>query len=129
MRHQVGGRKLGRKTEHRKSLFRNQVTSLIEHGRIKTTLPKAKELRSFAEKMITLAKKDTLASRRQALAFVKSKEAVKKLFSELGPRFKDRQGGYTRIYKLGFRPGDGADMALIEYLPDPNATKQEDSAS
>jgi len=98
-------------------MFRNMATSLIMHERIKTTLPKAKELRSFAEKLVTLGKQGDLAARRKAAAFVRSNEAVQKLFSNLAPRFKDRKGGYTRVMKLGFRLGDSAPMALIEYIP------------
>ena len=97
-------------------MFRNMVTSLIQEERITTTLPKAKELRRFAEKMVTLAKNGTLHARRQAAAFVRSNEAVRKLFAELANRFKERKGGYTRILKLGHRHGDGAPMAIIEYL-------------
>lgn len=116
MRHQVAGRKLGRKTAHRKAMFKNMVSSLIEHGKIKTTLHKAKELRSVAEKMVTLGKQNTLHSRRQAFDFMRDKKAVKKLFEELAPSFEKRAGGYTRIYKLGTRAGDAAKMAIIEFL-------------
>ncbi len=116
MRHQVQKKQFGRHTAHRISMFRNMVTSLIEHERITTTLPKAKELRRLADKMITLAKRGDLHARRQAASVVRSKDAVKKLFSELGPRFSGRNGGYTRVLKLAFRHGDGADMALIEYV-------------
>jgi len=116
MRHQVSGRKLGKTTSHRKALFKNMAVSLIEAGRIETTLPKAKELRSFADHLVTLAKRDTLWARRQAFDFLRSREAVKKLFSELAPRFKDRAGGYSRVLKLGNRLGDAAQMALIEYV-------------
>ncbi len=121
MRHQVANRKLGRTTSHRWAMFRNMATSLIEHERIETTLHKAKELRSFAEYLITLGKENTLHSRRQALSFVRNNEMVQKLFSDLAPRFKDRKGGYTRILKMGFRYGDSAAMALIEYLQDGKA--------
>jgi len=116
MRHAVAGRKLRRTTEHRMALLRNLVTSLIEKERIKTTLAKAKEARSLAEKMITLAKANTLASRRRALAFFYKESAVTKLFGEIGPRFAERPGGYTRIVKLGLRSGDGATMALLELV-------------
>lgn len=116
MRHQVHKKRLGRHSSHRRAMFRNMVTSLIEEGRITTTITKAKQLRRIAEKMVTLAKRGTLHARRQALGFVRSPQTVAKLFSELGPRFAGRSGGYTRVLKLGFRRGDGADMALIEYL-------------
>ncbi|HEX5034893.1 MAG TPA: 50S ribosomal protein L17 [bacterium] len=116
MRHQVRKKRFGRHSSHRIAMFRNMVTSLIEAERITTTLAKAKELRRFAEKMVTLAKTGTLHARRQAAAYVRGSSAVQKLFAELGPRFKERQGGYTRILKLGNRLGDGAEMAIIEYL-------------
>jgi large subunit ribosomal protein L17 len=116
MRHRVGGRKLGRKTPHRISMFRNMVTSLLEHERIRTTLPRAKSIRPIAERMITLGKRETLHARRQALAFIKDPAVVSKLFSTLAPRFADRSGGYTRIIRLGFRDGDGAQMALLELI-------------
>lgn len=116
MRHQVHRRKLGRTTSHRLAMFRNMATSLIQKERLETTLLKAKELRSFADHLITLAKKGDLPARRQALSFVKSKDAVSKLFSELALRFKDRNGGYTRILKTDYRLGDSAPMAFIEYL-------------
>ena len=116
MRHRVGGRKLGRKTPHRISMFRNMVTSLLEHERIRTTLPRAKSLRPIAERMITLGKRETLHARRQALAFIKDPAVVAKLFSTLAPRFADRSGGYTRIIRLGFRDGDGAQMAILELI-------------
>jgi len=116
MRHQVRKKRFGRTTSHRIAMFRNMVTSLIIEERITTTVVKAKELRRFAEKMVTLAKTGTLHARRQAAAFVRTNDAVKKLFAELGPRFQERKGGYTRILKLGNRLGDGAPMAIIEYL-------------
>ncbi len=116
MRHQVDHRKLGRHTSHRKALFRNMATSLILAERVKTTLPKAKELRRVADRLVTFAKGGTLHDRRQAARIVLNNEALKKLFSELAERFKDRNGGYTRIYHMGFRAGDTADMAAIEYL-------------
>lgn len=116
MRHLVRKKRLDRHTSHRIAMFRNMVTSLIQEGRITTTVVKAKELRRIAEKMVTLAKKGTLHARRQAARYVRTPPALKKLFSELGPRFAGRPGGYTRVLKLGFRHGDGADMALIEYL-------------
>ncbi len=117
MRHRVAHRKLGRTSEHRKALLRNLTVSLIlSDGRIRTTLAKAKELRPFAEKLVTLGKKDTLHARRQALAIIPQKEAVAKLFNEISPRFAERPGGYTRILKLGTRRGDGAPMAFIEFV-------------
>ncbi len=111
-----GTRKLGRPTAHRNSMLRGMVTYLIENGSIETTLTRAKEVRSLAEKMITLGKKNTLASRRQALAFITKEDAVKKLFDEVAPSFADRTGGYTQIFKLGPRRGDGAEMALIRFM-------------
>ena len=117
MRHQVARRKLGRKTAHRWAMFRNMATSLIDHERIETTLSNAKEIRSFAEHLITLGKKNSLPARREALSFVRTESAVSKLFSELAPRFNTRHGGYTRIMRLGYRHGDSASMAIIEYLP------------
>lgn len=116
MRHLVKGKKLRRNTAQRKALLRNLVTSFLEKERIKTTLAKAKAARPLAEKMITLAKKDTLHARRQALQFIYKKSVVKKLFDELGPRFIERPGGYTRIIKLGPRQGDGAEMAILELI-------------
>ncbi len=116
MRHNMSGRKLNRTSSHRKALFSNLVCSLIEHEQISTTLPKAKDLRSFADKMITVAKKDTLAARRQALSFLRSEEAVKKLFDVLGKRYTSRNGGYTRVLKSGLRYGDCAPMAIIEFV-------------
>jgi large subunit ribosomal protein L17 len=116
MRHRNAGRKLGRKTPHRISMFRNMVTSLLDKERIRTTLPRAKELRPIAERMITLGKRETLHARRQALAFVKDPEVVSKLFKDLAPRFAQRKGGYTRIIRLGFRQGDGAQMAFLELI-------------
>ncbi len=116
MRHQVDHRKLGRTASHRRALFRNMATSLILAERIETTLPKAKELRRVADNLITLAKDGTLHKRRQAASFLKDPDAVGKLFSVLADRFRDRQGGYTRIFRFGSRLGDGASMAAIEYL-------------
>ena len=125
MRHLKDYRKLGRTTAHRKAMIRNMVTSLIAHERIETTLPKAKELRRFAEHMITIGKQGSLHARRQALSFVRNSQVVQKLFAELAVRFQDRAGGYTRIYRLGDRPGDNAPMAMIEYLGAPlKAPKQ-----
>jgi large subunit ribosomal protein L17 len=114
MRHLNSGRKLSRSSSHRKALMRNMVTSLILHGSIRTTDAKAKEVRRWAERMITLGKKQTVAARRRARAFVQTDEAVYKLFSEVAPRFEHRAGGYTRIVKLGNRPGDCAPMSLLE---------------
>ncbi len=116
MRHKVAGFKLGRTTSHRRALLRNMVTSLIIEERIETTVPKAKALRPRIEKMITLGKKGDLAARRKAIAYVMTDEAIKKLFDTLGPRFADRQGGYTRIVRTAWRKGDGADKAFIELL-------------
>jgi large subunit ribosomal protein L17 len=116
MRHKVAGYKLGRTTSHRRSLLRNMVTSLIIEERIETTVPKAKALRPSIEKMITLGKKGDLAARRRAAAYVMTDEALTKLFDVLGPRFGDRQGGYTRIVRTAWQKGDGADKAFIELL-------------
>ncbi len=116
MRHRNAGRKLGRKTPHRISMFRNLVTSLLDKERVRTTLPRAKELRPIAERMITLGKRESLHARRQALAVVRDPEVVAKLFKDLAPRFAERKGGYTRIIRLGFRQGDGAQMAVLELL-------------
>ncbi len=117
MRHRKQGRKLGRTTSHREAMFRNMVTSLFEHGRLRTTEPKAKELRSLADKLITLGKKDTLHARRLAARTIRSQEVLAKLFSEIAPGFAERFGGYTRILKLGNRLGDNASMAIIELMP------------
>ncbi|HKF14836.1 MAG TPA: 50S ribosomal protein L17 [Gaiellaceae bacterium] len=120
MRHHRSGKKLGRDSAHRRSLYANLAASLIEHGRIKTTEAKAKAVRPIAEKMITLGRRGDLAARRQALAYLRSQEIVHLLFAEVGPRFADRNGGYTRIVKLGQRPGDGAETAyleLVDYVP------------
>ncbi|MEI9474973.1 MAG: 50S ribosomal protein L17 [Deltaproteobacteria bacterium] len=116
MRHRVAGRKLSRHSQHRSLMFRNMLVSLIEHERLKTTLAKAKELRKVAEKIVTLGKKDSLHARRLAFALLRNEDIVKKLFTEIAPRFKDRQGGYTRIYKLGWRAGDAAPLSLIEWV-------------
>jgi large subunit ribosomal protein L17 len=116
MRHQVKGRKLRRPTAHRLALLRNLVTSFLEQERVRTTLAKAKETRPLAEKMITLGKKGTLHARRQVIAFVRKEAVVAKIFDDLGPRFGQRPGGYSRIIKLGHRSGDGADMALLELV-------------
>jgi large subunit ribosomal protein L17 len=122
MRHQRAGRKLGRDSAHRKALYANLTASLIEHGRIKTTVAKAKEVRPVAEEMITLGRRGDVPARRQALKFLRSQDVVHKLFSEVGPRFSDRPGGYSRIVKLGPRQGDAAEMAyleLVDYVPGP----------
>lgn len=116
MRHRVAGRKLSRHTQHRELMFRNMLVSLLEHEQIKTTLPKAKELRSWADKIISLGKEGNLHARRQAFALLRNKEIVKKLFDEIAPRFKEREGGYTRIYKIGWRHGDAAPLSLIELV-------------
>ncbi|MCD6451190.1 MAG: 50S ribosomal protein L17 [Acidobacteria bacterium] len=116
MRHRVARRKLGRTTAHRMAMLRNLVTSLFEHERILTTVAKAKEARSIAEKMITLAKRDDLHSRRLALRFVRKKEVVAKLFDTIAPRFAERNGGYTRILRAEPRKGDRAEMAVLEIL-------------
>lgn len=116
MRHQVKKGMLGRTTAHRRALMRNLVTSFLERERVRTTLAKARSARPIAEKMITLAKRGTLHTRRQALAYITKEEAVKKLFDDIGPRFKERPGGYTRIVKLGRRAGDGAEMAMLELV-------------
>jgi large subunit ribosomal protein L17 len=116
MRHRKSGRQLNRNSSHRQAMFRNMAASLIEHEVIKTTLPKAKELRRVAEPLITLAKQDSVANRRLAFDRTRSKAAVGKLFGELGPRYSERPGGYTRILKCGYRPGDSALMAFIELV-------------
>ena len=119
MRHRKSGRQLNRNSSHRQAMFRNMAASLIEHEVIKTTVPKAKELRRIAEPLITLAKEDSVANRRLAFSRTRDKAAVGKLFSELGPRYQDRPGGYTRILKCGFRAGDAAPMAYIELVDRP----------
>src|ERR687884_776639 len=120
MRHHRAGRKLGRDASHRKALYANLAGALIEHGRIKTTVAKAKEVRPIAEQMITLGRRGDIHARRQALAYLRSQDVVHKLFSDVGPRFVDRPGGYSRIVKIGPRPGDAAPMAyleLVDYQP------------
>lgn len=119
MRHRKSGRKLGIEGSHRKALFSNMANSLFKHELIKTTLPKAKELRGIAEPLITLAKSDSVAKRRLAFAKLQDSEVVKKLFNELGPRYQDRPGGYLRIMKCGFRSGDDAPMAYVELVDRP----------
>jgi large subunit ribosomal protein L17 len=119
MRHRHSGRQLNRNSSHRKAMFRNMAVSLVEHELIKTTLPKAKELRGYAEPLITLAKNDSVANRRLAFDRTRSKEAVGKLFGELGPRYQERPGGYIRILKCGYRTGDKAPMAYVELVDRP----------
>ncbi len=119
MRHRKSGRKFNINSSHRKALFSNMVNSLFKHELIKTTLPKAKELRSFAEPLITLSKVDSVAKRRLAFSRLRDREVVTKLFNDLGPRYKDRNGGYLRIMKCGFRPGDDAPMAYVELVDRP----------
>ena len=126
MRHSKSGRKLNRNSSHRKAMFSNMTNSLFDHEIIKTTLPKAKELRRIAEPLITLAKSDSVANRRSAFSKMRDKEMVGKLFSELAPRYKDRPGGYTRILKCGFRSGDAAPMAYIELVDRPEQAIAED---
>lgn len=116
MRHNVQGRKLGRTTAHRTAMFRNQLASLVEHEGIVTTLPKAKELRPIAEKMITQGRIDTVHSRRLVRRWLTDRDLIKKLFEEISPRYKDRPGGYLRITRLGPRKGDGAELAKLEFV-------------
>ncbi len=116
MRHRNKGRKLGRTAEHRESLLRNMATSLFRHGRISTTTEKAKELRPYAERLITLAKRGDLHARRRAARSIADREVLSDLFASIGPRFAERPGGYTRVLKTGHRQGDGAEMALIELV-------------
>ncbi len=129
MRHRHSGRQLNRNSSHRKAMFRNMTSSLVEHELIKTTLPKAKELRGFAEPLITLAKNDSVANRRLAFDRLRDKATVGKLFSELGPRYKERPGGYIRILKCGYRTGDKAPMAYVELVdrPQPEAYDADDA--
>ena len=124
MRHMKSGRKLNRNSAHRKAMFRNMASSLFEHEVIKTTVPKAKELRRVAEPLITLAKEDSVAHRRLAFNRLRNREVVTKLFNELGPRYLDRPGGYLRILKCGYRAGDQAPMAYVELVDRP---RDEDS--
>ncbi len=121
MRHRKSGRKLGRNSSHRKAMFRNMAVSLFRHETIRTTLHKAKELRRVAEPLITLAKQDGTSRRRLAFARLRDDAAVGKLFNELGPRFKDRPGGYLRILKIGYRAGDAAPMAVVQLLDQPES--------
>ena len=126
MRHRTSGRQLNRNSPHRTAMWRNMTVSLVEHELIRTTLPKAKELRRFAEPLITLAKSDSVANRRLAFSRTGSKEAVGKLFNELGPRYTERPGGYLRILKCGFRPGDAAPMAYVELVDRPQTAASND---
>jgi len=127
MRHRHSGRQLNRNSSHRKAMFRNMTASLVEHELIKTTLPKAKELRGYAEPLITLAKSDSVANRRLAFDRVRNKATVGKLFSELGPRYKERPGGYIRILKCGYRAGDKAPMAYVELVDRPQPESYDDA--
>lgn len=119
MRHLIDHRKLGRTSPHRQALLRNLAVALIQHGRIKTTLPKAKELKRLADRIVTWGKKGTLAARRQARRTIQDRDVLAKVFQELAPRFASRNGGYTRVLKLDLRAGDLAPMALVEYLDNP----------
>ena len=125
MRHRKSGRQLNRNSSHRKAMFRNMAVSLMQHEIIKTTLPKAKELRRVAEPLITMAKTDSVAKRRIAFSRLRDRDIVTKLFNELGPRYKERPGGYLRILKCGFRPGDKAPMAIVELMGRPVADTAE----
>ena len=130
MRHLKDGRRLGRNAPHRKAMFRNMVTSLIVHGSVTTTDAKAKELRRWAERMVTLGKTPTLSARRRARRFVRTEDAVARLFNEIGPRYAQRPGGYTRIIKIGRRRGDCAPMSIVEFVdqaPAPAAQDGDDS--
>lgn len=129
MRHRNSGRRLGRTSAHRTAMFRNMTASLIAHEAIKTTLPKAKELRRVAEPLITLAKSDGVANRRIAFSRIRDKDAVKKLFEEIGPRYVARPGGYLRILKCGYRAGDKAPLAFIELVDRPASTNAVDDSS
>ena len=123
MRHRHSGRQLNRNSSHRKAMFQNMVNSLFKHELIKTTLPKAKELRRFAEPLITLGKEDSVANRRLAFSRMRDKDMVGKLFTDLSPRYKERPGGYLRIMKCGFRPGDAAPMAYVELVDRPEISE------
>ncbi len=124
MRHRKSGRKLNRNSSHRKAMFQNMAVSLLRHEAIKTTLPKAKELRRVAEPIITMAKTDSVHRRRLAFNRLRDREIVGKLFNELGPRYRDRPGGYLRILKTGYRPGDSAPMAYVELVDRPQAEEE-----
>ncbi len=128
MRHRKAGRAFSRTSAHRKAMFKNMSVSILEHEIIKTTLPKAKELRGVVEPLITLAKVDSVANRRKAFAELRSREMVTKLFEVYGPLFKDRNGGYLRIMKCGFRPGDNAPMAYIEFVDRPAKSNEADAS-
>lgn len=128
MRHRHGLRKLNRTSSHRLAMFRNMAVSLITHEAIKTTLPKAKELRRVIEPLITLAKEPTVANRRLAFARLRNRDAVVKLFDELGPRYQSRNGGYTRVLRMGFRQGDNAPMAFMELVDRPEPTVEEETS-
>ena len=125
MRHRNSGRKFGRTSSHRKAMFANMCCSLIEHELIRTTLPKAKDLRGYLEPLITVSKSDSVSSRRHVFNTLRSKSAVGKLFTTLGPRYVERPGGYLRILKCGFRPGDNAPMAIVELVDRPVANAEE----
>jgi len=127
MRHKMSGRKLGRKSQHRKAMFSNMAAALIKHEQIKTTLPKAKEMRGVVDKLITLGKSGTLHDRRRAYAFLRDDTTTAKLFETLGPRYKDRNGGYTRVLKAGHRYGDAAAMAVLELVDRDVDAKGQDS--
>jgi len=116
MRHRVAGRKLSRHTQHRELMFRNMLVSLLQHERIRTTLAKGKELRRWADRIISLGKQGTIHARRRAFALLRDKEAVKRLFDVIAPKLKDREGGYTRVYRLGWRQGDAAPLSLVEFV-------------
>ncbi len=128
MRHRKSGRQLNRNSSHRKAMFRNMAVSLLNHEAIKTTLPKAKELRRVAEPLITMAKSDTVHKRRLAFSRLRDRDTVTKLFNELGPRYADRPGGYLRILKMGYRTGDKAPMAYVELVDRPEIAGEETSA-
>lgn len=126
MRHRKTGRQLNRNSSHRKAMFSNMATSLFRHELIRTTLPKAKELRGFAEPLITLSKEDSVAKRRIAFSKLRDRDMVTKLFNELGPRYKSRSGGYLRVIKCGFRTGDSAPMAYVELVDRPEPEMEEE---
>jgi len=128
MRHKIAHRKLNRTSEHRKALFKNMLNSLIKHEQIKTTLPKAKELKPLIDKVITIGKKKDLSARRSAFSRLRDRDIVTKLFSELGPRYATRPGGYLRILKFGYRNGDNAPMALVELVDRPEITQPESTS-
>jgi large subunit ribosomal protein L17 len=125
MRHRNSGRRLGRTGSHQRAMFRNMSASLLRHEAIKTTVPKAKELRRVVEPLITLAKRDSVANRRLAFARLRDRQIVTKLFNEIGPRYRERPGGYTRVLKCGYRAGDNAPMAFVELVDRPVATDEE----